>query len=139
MPGTALTISEQGAVTIAEFAQETTLDETGVSLVREQLFDLVATSPTRRLVIDMSGVMFASSVALGFLVTVHLKAARAYYHNFIEAVAGNDKLAGKKGLDFWRVWEGEQLFGRLVEADGLKAAILAAYREVEAFHGPFGP
>ena len=68
----------------------------------------------------------------------HLKAARAYYHNFREAAARNAKLAGKKGIEFWRIWEGEQLFGRLVEADGLKAAILEAYQEVEATHGSFG-
>lgn len=65
-----------GDVTFVEFPENCDLDQARIEAFREPLTRLVEGAATTPLVLDLANVAFISSQALGFLVTLRLKAAR---------------------------------------------------------------
>jgi anti-anti-sigma factor len=77
MANSCMTVTEQDGVKIVEFADGTELDALHTEQVQPQLYALVEGGQGGRLLLDMANVRYTSSVALGCLVSVRLKAARA--------------------------------------------------------------
>ncbi|GMU83486.1 MAG: hypothetical protein AMXMBFR47_33560 [Planctomycetota bacterium] len=73
----ALTVSEESAVKVVSFHPETELDASNIGELEQSLYALVEGPTGQRIVLDMGNVIYASSRALGCLVTLRLKAARS--------------------------------------------------------------
>ena len=70
-----LSVRSVGSTTVIEFAADTNLDAAAVESVRERLAEAVERG-SGGVVIDFQNVAFASSPAIGLLVTLRLKATR---------------------------------------------------------------
>ncbi len=77
MADSCMTVSEKDGVKIVEFADGTELDALQTEQVQPRLYALVEQEQAKRLLLDLANVRYASSVALGCLVSLRLKAARA--------------------------------------------------------------
>lgn len=76
MTTTTMVVSEEGGVHVVAFAKDTELDAANVDDVQRDLFALAEADRGRRILLDLENVRYASSRALGTLVTLRLKAAR---------------------------------------------------------------
>lgn len=76
MPESCMRVNEQDGLVIVEFAEETDLNALEMDRIRGELYSLVEDRADCRMVLDFANVAYASSQALGCLVTLRLKAAR---------------------------------------------------------------
>jgi anti-sigma B factor antagonist len=77
MPASPMTVLRQDDLDVVEFAPDAELDSFTMNQIQSDLYALVEDRPGRGVVLDFSNVSFASSQALGCLVTLRLKAARS--------------------------------------------------------------
>lgn len=77
MANSCMTVSEQDGVKIVEFADGTELDALHTEQIQPRLYALVDEEKVKKLLLDLANVRYTSSVALGCLVSLRLKAARA--------------------------------------------------------------
>ena len=70
------TLEADGIVTV-EFDPNTNLDAETVQNIQKQLYALVEGSQARKVLLDFANVAFMSSLAMGCMLTLRLKAARS--------------------------------------------------------------
>ena len=61
------------------------------------------------------------------LIIFYLQAAKAFAENLKDSLAGNEKLKGKSGEEFWRAWEFEYLGKKLIDKERLKLSFAEIY------------
>ena len=110
-----LDVSDVGDVSVVRFRDKTIREDPGIQEVGRELFNLVDCDNRKKVLLDLSGVSFMSSAALGKLVTLYKKS----HSN------GSDlKLCGIRPevVDVFAVTRLDRLFDiRVNESDGLVA------------------
>ena len=110
-----LDVSDVGDVSVVRFRDKTIREDPGIQEVGRELFNLVDCDNRKKVLLDLSGVSFMSSAALGKLVTLYKKS----HSN------GSDlKLCGihPEVVDVFAVTRLDRLFDiRVNESDGLVA------------------
>ncbi|MFH1747784.1 MAG: STAS domain-containing protein [Planctomycetota bacterium] len=76
MSASCMQVNRQDDLIVVEFAEETDLNALEMDRIRSELYELVEGNENCRMLLDFSNVAYASSQALGCLVTLRLKAAR---------------------------------------------------------------
>ena len=110
-----LDVSDVGDVSVVRFRDKTIMEDPGIQEIGRELFDLVECENRKKVLLDLSGVSFMSSAALGKLVTLFKKSH----------LNGSDlKLCGIRPevVDVFAVTRLDRLFDiRANESDGLGA------------------
>ena len=70
------TVNETDGVTVVEFTRDTHLDAVATEAVQTEVFGLVESDRAPRILLYMENVSFISSLGLGFLLALRVKAAR---------------------------------------------------------------
>jgi len=71
-----VSVVDRDGVAVVSFSDQTALDAYNIEASKARLIDVVESQQPPNLIIDLANVMLLSSQALGFLVTLRLKAAR---------------------------------------------------------------
>ena len=110
-----LDVSDVGDVSVVRFRDKTIMEDPGIQEIGRELYGLVERDNRKKVLLDLSGVSFMSSAALGKLVTLYKKS----HSN------GSDlKLCGigPEIIDVFAVTRLDRLFDiRTNESDGLVA------------------